>query len=456
MRAGNFEGIWWRPEDPGQEVGGILEIDAATGGMELRLIGSFKDLPDFNTPAEYARVLGVVQGHLVTLAGLMETNARMGAPGYTSQRLMPRLAFFDGHLNTPDPNIRSAWLKFTHLTGWLEPPTRTTEWEDQLRSVKLGVTAPPEIECATPWGSLTLRTWEGVSSKLHEVAVAHDANVRVTFAEEVRYSEVERWVRAIQDLLTLAADVPNAIEEVQLEIAAESLEQQQGPFPYVDVTYDRVYQPPNPPQERHSDDFLFRAADLGEGLCDGLNAWLQASADLDSAINLHFSTRYAERVFLETRFLNAAQAVEVYHRRRFPNEVVPKAEHKARKNQILASAPAQFMGWLKGVLSFSNEKPFAHRLTELLDAHWSVMGRLAPDRQQFVREVVDVRNHFTHWTKKPKWVRPTNRDIFLLADRLGILIQSCLLSEVGFASEPRKGLFDRSKRYRWLADQVKS
>jgi hypothetical protein len=231
MRAGRFEGIWWLPEDPGNEVSGTLEIDDATGGLLLRLIGSFKDLSGFNTPAEYPRVLGVVPRHLVTLGGLTETNAGLSSPGYLSQHLTPRNAFYDGHLSTPDPAVHSAWLKFTHLTGWLEPPSKTTEWANGHRSVTIGAKAPPEVECPAPWGSVTFRTWEALSSEANVESVAHEANIRLAFSADLRYSEVERSVGAIQNLVTLAADSPSAIEEIQLEVTAESLEQQQGPSP---------------------------------------------------------------------------------------------------------------------------------------------------------------------------------------------------------------------------------
>lgn len=62
-------------------------------------------------------------------------------------------------------------------------------------------------------------------------------------------------------------------------------------------------------------------------------------------MSLYFAVMSGRWMFLESRFLNLVQAAEVFHRHNYPNEVVPKATHKARVKQITDAAPDAYRNY---------------------------------------------------------------------------------------------------------------
>ena len=375
-------------EEPGRRTAGVLTV-AGSGDerTELRLIGSFEDGPVMRRNVEYPLVHGVVKQRLVTLAHLQETNAQISIPAYSSQTLMPHTAFFGGHLHTPNPDVTGAWLRLSYLPEWVGAAGIAVHGDG--RSASAAFTAPDDIACGLPWGALTIRTRAGTAQTRHRSATVETwCTVELRFTDPTQFTAVvEEYTAALQNLLTLAAGTANAVVWLEVEPAEGELVTSQ-PGGVLDVTYDPQFRLAEPPPRIHPQSFLFRASDVGDRMCEAFAAWFDITRELDAVLDLHFSTRYAERLFLETRFLNAAQAAEVYHRRRFVSEILPKVEHRARVKAVAEAAPKGLRKWAKEVLSYSNEKRFAERLHELIGREGGVMDPLVEDRDEFVRTVV--------------------------------------------------------------------
>jgi hypothetical protein len=453
VRSGDFEGEWWLPDDPSKRIAGILHVDPDDEAAELQLIGTLRDaepIPaQLNASAKYPVMHGLVQAHLITLMGCEEAAATLSFPGFIAQRLHPDLIYFGGHLSSADPEVVQAWVQLTHLPQWL-PVHRNIETGNGGMSVTVSYAASPEVVCSMPWGAVAFRTWPSSSTQVGSVSIRSAANVRITPAKTARLREFMGWFSALQNLLTLATDAPNAVEMVQLEVPESALLEQQGPRPYLELVYERVFRSPDPPDPPHPGTFLFQAADL-EDICSAIGVWFELSSELDATLNLYFSTRYRPPGYVHARFLNAAQAAEVYHRRRLQGQVVTKDEHRARLKVITESVPVALVGWLKSALAFSNEKTLATRIDELVELRWDVMKGIIADRREFVRSIVGLRNYFTHWVKKDEFVPPPNSEVFLLAERLGVLVQACLLAELRIPVADQVRLFERNARFQWLS-----
>jgi ApeA N-terminal domain 1 len=99
---------------------------------------------------------------------------------------------------------------------------------------------------------------------------------------------------------------------------------------------------------------------------------------------------YLDRLYLEQRFLNIAQAVESYHRRRSDKKDLSEEDHEKRLEKILAGTPQEYKKWLSDKLKYSNELSLRQRLKDLLgDANRSQVAlSLIGSKKVFIDKVV--------------------------------------------------------------------
>jgi hypothetical protein len=376
-------------------------------------------------------------------------------PGHQTQVLSPERVFFGGHLSDPDPEIAKAWLQLSYLPEWLGAPHVEQGKDGPENEFAIRVQNPEPLRASLPWADLEFRSWSGQRRSARELHIHHEASIAIEFHSPVRYTELQNhYGRTLQDLITLATGVPNAVLDVNVKPDGGGVVESQDPRGVLEVVYDRTFAPHDLPARPHPQDFLFRAADIADRLSEALAAWFEVRDALDAVLDLYFSTRYATRLFLQTRFLNVAQAVEVYHARRLSSDVIEKPAHRKRLKDILAAAPTEHRDWLVDALAYSNAKRLSARVQELLEREWLVMEPLVPDRPAFVKAVVDTRNYFTHWSKGR--AIPPPAEIFILSERLAVLLQSSFLGELGFPPDRRRSIFGGNRNYIWLHGQLQS
>lgn len=176
-----------------------------------------------------------------------------------------------------------------------------------------------------------------------------------------------------------------------------------------------------------------------------LRTWFKRAQDLEPVYNLYFGTFY-QKGYLNNELLNLTQALESYHRKTMVNLELPIKEHDKRINQILNSAPEAHKLWLKQKLKYSNEPTLRQRLRELWDKSPAAISAKLGAKNTFVGITVDTRNYWTHFGDDLKAKAATGEDLFYLVVKLRILIQTCLLQELGFNSKEIEFLMSKQLR----------
>jgi len=118
----------------------------------------------------------------------------------------------------------------------------------------------------------------------------------------------------------------------------------------------------------------------------GLPAWLYLGS-------------FRERVFEDQRFLELAQALEGYHRYRFPQSSEKTNEHTDKLTQILEACPEEHRDWLNGKLGFSHEPTLRSRLKELFTIHKGIVSWFTgswKNAKDCIGRIVDYRNELSH------------------------------------------------------------
>jgi hypothetical protein len=448
MEAFTRTGRWWVPTDPERTVFGTLEF-SPDDGTSLKLSGAFVDEigPDasFSTPI----IVGVANdGTPITLTEAQCIHREMGFGAEGARCLEEyhcRRAFLGHRFGSPDDlTFPIARVEFSRLADWVARSGFTVDLDGRV--VRVSYSHPEPLRAAVPGAVIKLTTNMLQNSKLGEISMLETVALEITTDTPLEVDEWERrFLRPLQNLVTLVTDGSNRTVSARFRVPSDDPNEP----PAIEVHMFRG--PAIARSDERRGEPLCHLSDIAEDFEAVVGNWLQVREELRSVCNAYFAVRQAPFSYTNDRFLTAVYAVEQYHRRRFPGEDIPKTEHKKRLGAILEAAPAGQKKWLREKLAWSNERSLASRLTELLTLHPLVTAGPTEkaeiaDGATFVQQVVRTRNHMVHGSER-KGVAKTGAGMARLAEVLLLILESCLLGEIGIADDRQASWFSQSNRY---------
>jgi hypothetical protein len=177
-----------------------------------------------------------------------------------------------------------------------------------------------------------------------------------------------------------------------------------------------------------------------------LGRWMDVYQQLPTLLDLFFSVHNGTEGYLEHQFLSLVQVAESYHRLRVKRNELDPDQHGARVKEILATCPDSHRSWLEDQLRFSNELRLRRRLRELFMSS-RLTERIAPDWKDVTQWTVETRNGIVHGDKD---VRPSGEGrfgLFRLMAILSLVIQECLLRELGVGEGQAAASLERTWEY---------
>ena len=164
-------------------------------------------------------------------------------------------------------------------------------------------------------------------------------------------------------------------------------------------------------------------------------------------IDLYIGNIYNQHSYLEHRFLSFIQALESYHRRsNFSNTYMKKENYNKVLNNLIKCIPKEVIGdfrqSMKSRFKYLNEYSLKKRLDEIINKFNTLLGNFIP--KDFSKEVKDIRNYLTHYDKQSIKTIPSREKLFILSEKLQIILEICLLHEIGFTdSQIKKTMSDK-------------
>lgn len=165
-----------------------------------------------------------------------------------------------------------------------------------------------------------------------------------------------------------------------------------------------------------ADLWLFRFEDFQSNFAEFFHEWMDYAEQFDEAMDCYFSTVY-HSLTGELAHLSLTQALEAYHGIKF-------SSHQARE--------------------------FRQKIEDLCNTHTNSLKGLVDNIPDFADRVLHTRNYYTH--HNPRWLTggkvAKKRDLVLLNEKLKLLFQICVLSDIKVPSNR----FPRLRRQ--LATQI--
>ncbi|MCA9397096.1 MAG: hypothetical protein KC649_07975, partial [Candidatus Omnitrophica bacterium] len=152
------------------------------------------------------------------------------------------------------------------------------------------------------------------------------------------------------------------------------------------------------------------------------------------------------------------QALEAYHRRVMGGEFMSGTDLDDLRNILMNAIPetttGDFRKSLEGKLKYINEFSLMKRLKDIFDQHSEVAKYFGMKRKPFTKLITDWRNYLTHFDEdsRRKLNIPDDQyylELYYHVVKMKILLECCLMSEIGLDSKQLEFLKDHAK-YNYL------
>jgi len=457
MRTGEFTGHWWIPESPGMTAPGALTL-TQEGRPKVLLSGPIVPVGDELSVLKgifgEERAIGVVHGHTtrgddITLGDTRLTLGQMefGRPGEATYQLTAAAAYVGAHINPPVTRFDRLFLSVEHLVDWVGAGGFSVEAQpsfSKLRRLQVTGDVPEKTVAVLPDAEIAIAsTLAGSSSGRTTYTTTFDAGLEVSVTRGLTTEEwFDQYVGPLSRLVSFAAGRSLVATEVILRATS--------PEAQVEVVWPHALNESDTKSPIGPADLLFWLADLGTDPSPGFAAWLSTCSLYAPVLDAFFATRRG-RMFEEDRFSNLMQAAEGYHRRKVggrPNE----PGHDARLAMILKAAPEAHRGWLERALEHSGEYQLSARVADLVRLHPWLVGDAIPNGvKRWSGKVAAERNLRVHHDPDALPVAGSTWGLLGLTQRMSVILEACLLSELGFDEDRVQEMVRRaSQPYRVL------
>ncbi|WP_339911621.1 HEPN domain-containing protein [Symmachiella dynata] len=449
-----IQGHWWRPGGHHRPAGDLI---FANERIQLKLLGAFDDAEGehpFNRKMavmEMPIIYGEsAKGTRITLLNSFYTNWKP-AVNFRSKLAVPVQASVL-HCNTmligrhsqheDEECFKRCYLTIPNLDRWLDdrpfqfdfedatefvgvkykmPPTRSYDLPDRLGEF---IFSPSVIPPVTPWDDVT---------------ITNRTRVQIRFEKPKSFSQIMTIVENINRLFTLLMGRVVQATRTRLVGVGESLAD--GCEVY--LPKERLEQPQMNPWE-----FSFRYPEISQWFQDILKSWFGQSNEIKHALDLVFSSLQKPGRFLETKFLPFVQAVEVYSRAVNPGRLVEKSVYKPIRMQIENAIPKsidpELEEAIKRKLQYANERTLRERFLKILDElQTETKSLFCKNEKDFVRGVVETRNHLTHYSGSSKNVL-SDAGLYWATVKLQTLMKVLLLKRLGIPEKELVNLLSQN------------
>lgn len=464
MEQFEYNGIWWLPSKPDNEISGILHYHP-TDGITLDLIGSFREFGNaLSTHQEEDIILGVTSnGKEVTLYKCIEFHSSYSSGFHSSSYRV--IVIFTGHHfeKIADIVFNEFLINYYHLKDWVGINGFSLKSESDSKGylIKETVTyvfpeevrakiAPLDVSLTFQFSSEGYRKTEINLKQITCFKVVSSTPVQVDFFRE-------KTNNLLQGFLSLAIGKGTRPIAIKGYTQAAKYQLGNGEGQYIDIEFFYVYSDlPHlrKKEELHPFEMIFTLKDIISDFESCLNNWFNKEDILRPVYNLYFVTLNEPSLLLDYKFLNFIQAIEIYHRRVIGGQYASGERFDVLYKNLLSAIPQgidkNFKESIAQKLKYVHEFSLRKRLSDIFDKCGSIISRVIENRGAFIEDVVNTRNYLTHYDKKVEMKAVQGEKLYRITQKLQVIVEICLLSELGLSLEKIDELIKRCRSYRFL------
>lgn len=446
-----LKGYWWLPANESDQLPGVLSFTPEAGAV-LELVGVFEKDKFKNISEHPEIILGISQtGKPVTLYRALQNSISWPVTGLGAVKYFAHVVFDGVHFETSDSiKFHKLLASYYDLDAWID----TYGFKIDLKFNDNGQGHQSVIKYKLP--------------KSKKIVLDNGLNVGVTFSSHgPGWHRVQTEARITQDsfLFVESPDEERSFDELHKvldrfavlhQIASQRLVSPKAMSGYTnknahEIDKDKpIYHPEvdiyfqpievqTAQRQKIPQEMLFTYRDLRKRQ---IQNWFSTYEKHSAHIYLYRSLIYSSHSFIETRFLNIAQALESLHSLLFNNYYIPQKQFNSRKQSVISSAPAKLRNWLEETIGNSNYKRFKEKIAELLKKKMFLFTKVLSDPDDFAKRVRDTRNEFVHQRKQKKSF-DIHSELHYATIILTYLFEAYILQLIGFSQKKVRKIYER-------------
>ena len=457
-----IKGLWWLPEKSNLKLPGILTFSPYKGFF-LEVQGSFKEIGEMHKFLTPDIILGFShQGKNITLYKCFETSHKGHFPEIPESIFSVNVGFIGVHFTQlSEIKFKKVSVRYNYLDEWLNISGFNITNNPKEKSAEIRYKLPAPVEVNLKNGLKILlevkASMPSISVVQKEACIKQETFFTLEFPKETTFEDAHKFIYIFQNLLSLlTSEIVYPIKILGNSENAVKIIEDKKFYEPIEIIYQLSLSHVKSKKSVYPFDMLYPYISIKNKAETIFNNWLEKTQILRPVYDLYFGTIYSGDMYLEFQFLSLIMALEVYHRRMIRNEDIPSKEHEERIKQILNNTPDKYRDWLKEKLKYSNEPSLRKRIKEIYDILKNIgyVTDLIPKKKDFVDKVVNTRNYFVHYDQSLKDKALKGAELYWLIQKLKILVEICLLKEIGFLDTEIDNIFQQRK-YKWLIERTK-
>ncbi|NPV39714.1 MAG: hypothetical protein HPY72_00010 [Anaerolineae bacterium] len=196
---------------------------------------------------------------------------------------------------------------------------------------------------------------------------------------------------------------------------------------------------------------------IEEKISQVINKYFELVKTYDSVYDLYLSSIINPSTVIDNEFRNLVEGLEAYHRRRLPGKYVSNDDFRREVlPRLIEAIPCEldrsFKEKLSNSMEYMNEYSLRKRITELIrnlpkDLNLKIQKE-SGYREDIIRNIVLIRNHFAHFDPEEKRYIPKDAiSLQLLNEEMRLILEANILADLGIDVEYINKLIRIPKRF---------
>ncbi|WP_283154124.1 HEPN domain-containing protein [Guptibacillus hwajinpoensis] len=436
------QGYWWLPDQKDNQLAGNLYYENQK--INLHVLGSFS-----NEIIEHDYIHGItIKGEEITLFNNKLVNGTINMPGFPSQQFTAMYFIVGDHITDIDEiKFRSVNISSTYLTKWFNNrPFHTEDKLDEESNLinQSNTFIAPEVHSvyvkSIDAEICNNYNFNQQSDSVTKMNLKYREFLKITPDEWQDFDWYRKNINKLNRLLSLFVGEPVYLERMVLEgeIEDTGFGEDFNETKKYHVYFSQREVKVN--EKLISGKMLFTYPEVKQNLGVIFDNWFEKESYLNNVLNLYFGDIYNGNVDLETKFLNAVQTLEVYHRNSGYGKLFSD-EEKDKDLNIINEAltgliPDDKLAAINSRLKYYNDYSLVKRLEDI------VKDKLNNDTKEylfksntkagsFIFKSANTRNYLTHYDETSQEKRFVGVEMFYATKLLKALSGILLLKELG-------------------------
>jgi len=437
-------GEWWIPGNKEKKVQGILIFDTEEYFAQLEVFGNLNFAND-----SFITINGLYDGKKeIALYQCLNksTSKTLGEPSSTREIYNVTRVFKGIHAESDGKiYLDNLSAKFTETNKWSGLTSFEIDQSFNDRSFGLKTKESEVITAKIDDNtSLEINLLTSVplifDTSVEELRLKQECYFTFQFENKVDFEKAElEYVRHVQNFLIVAISEPVYIKKL---ISANKITDEH--FQEVSILQEYEIEVR---RKLHRHDMHFTLSDFKDEIGFLLETWYSKKDNLKHVLNSYLSRRLSKS-FFEDYFLGLSRSLELYHRFFIGTKEINAEKKSELIENVKLKVDEKYHDTVLPKLSHVDEPSFNKRISETCEKFSSIVDKIISIKS-FSHKVALLRNYWTHYESKYE-TEINAYNTFVLSDQLSVLLDICLLSEIGFSNTEIEDIIENRSDYNIL------